>query len=132
MPFAGLEGVSDMSADPACLLPLAGGFVYFDKRGDVCKISAIGSVLDTEGDKDGTQMIQFGCPLSLPAAAQKVLRPRLHPVTLASLLQSGARSFAWIAAGEDLDGTLPSPPEYGAFAYIFTNPADNRYFPVAL
>eukprot|EP00321_Phaeocystis_globosa_P008645 CAMPEP_0118847456 /NCGR_PEP_ID=MMETSP1162-20130426/92975_1 /TAXON_ID=33656 /ORGANISM="Phaeocystis Sp, Strain CCMP2710" /LENGTH=759 /DNA_ID=CAMNT_0006779647 /DNA_START=476 /DNA_END=2755 /DNA_ORIENTATION=- len=186
---------------PAALLPLTGGFVYFDSHGGVCKIFAVSvhqphehavygtrtrsntpSVESTEITLTTTEpaqatepaeasetsscisfgaaasaalftvaagsatlirpaarVLQFEAPLPLPRAAQRALGDRLRPVTLAALLERGARRFAFITPGEELPGMVA--PLAGAFAYILDTTSDECderwraaggcYFPVA-
>ena len=135
----------------ACLLPLAGGFVYFDRSGSVCGINAVlgmkvngeenegDATGDTQDDKskviDGkfkSALLQFAAPQPLPARALEQLRlaDRLRPVTLAALLERGASQFAWILPGEKLDG-MKGGTQAGAFAYIMNDTAMSIFFAVA-
>ena len=149
-----------MPTNPAVLLPLAGGFVYFDAHGGVCKVFAVSARQPHEhavygtrtrsfpsGQDEGTvgaesevselrvekslsltaaasaahfavavrsaalgraRVLQFEAPLPLPRAAQRALGDRLRPVTLAVLLERGARGFAFITPGEEIDGDRDS------------------------
>ena len=105
-------------------MPLAGAFVYFDEKGKPCGVSSICGFVD---DKTGYSMLQFAAPIHLPQSAVKALGGRLQPVTLAPLLDKGAKTFGWIKPGEKLPD-LHAPPAAGAFAYVLDN--DAIYFPV--
>lgn len=119
-----------------CLLALAGGFLYFDASGALCAVNAISNVLDasqeddlnpdgsalTAGTGHASNLLQFAAPLPLTDAAVAELRDRMHPVTLAALLSTGATRFAWIRPSEALTG-MARPPPAGAFAYVFSEGA---------
>ena len=149
---ADAEEVADDSSQLAMLLRV-GAFVYFDVRGRVCKVNPLASVgFDAQAHSEAAgaaatgrrvQMLQFGPPEALPAAAVLGLQEqgRLCPVTLAALLHKGARYFAWIKPGEILPGMRPAleegasptqdaalPAPYGAFAYVW---GDDNGVPVA-
>ena len=132
--------------DRACLLPLAGGFVYFDADGEVCGVNAIlGQSHDLYGAdhyesekyksvRKKAHLLQFALPAPLPAATARALMApgarRMQPVTLEALSDRGALEFAWICPGEKLDGMKGGVPG-GAFAYLMKEGCENVYFPVA-
>jgi len=134
-----LESGADIASDTACLLPLAGGFVYLNQKDEICQINAVSALMVEQEEEHATtdgvkpSILQFSSPLALPRPAKAVLdqEGRLRPVTLAALLEVGVHSFAWINPFEDLEGTLSAPPSAGAFAYVFAEAGEDRYFPVA-
>lgn len=135
-----VAGFTYAEEDRACLLPLLGGFVYFDTAGTVCGVNAIlGQSHDLlESDRSETlkrtRLLQFGMPEVLPTAAARALMTpgarRMQPVTLEALANRGACEFAWVCPGEKLDGMKGGTP-MGSFAYLMKEGCDNYFFPVS-
>jgi hypothetical protein len=142
---------ADLSA-PSCLLALAGGFVYWDRALRIVAVNAISDVDEGRPDEAeaGTEprgallaapiaerkLLQFGPPLPLEtrgaegaATLRRLMAERMHPVTLASLIDRGASRFCWLGPGE-LSSLLAAPPKSGAFAYELQE-GGKCYFPVA-
>lgn len=92
-----------------------GGFLYFSEEGYILAANAVGP---------GHGLL-FGPPEPWRSEYTATLLKdhRFQPVTLTDLLHAGARYFAWIHAGEMLDGPDGpwTPTTHGAFVYLFDN-----------
>ena len=81
--------------NPACLVPLAGAFIYFNQSDEPCAISGICGLVDQLDEKTRQHsMLQFAAPIRLKQGTIAALGNRLQNVTLAPLLALGARKFA--------------------------------------
>eukprot|EP01006_Ploeotia_vitrea_P011480 TRINITY_DN30553_c0_g1_i1.p1 TRINITY_DN30553_c0_g1~~TRINITY_DN30553_c0_g1_i1.p1 ORF type:complete len:366 (+),score=23.94 TRINITY_DN30553_c0_g1_i1:87-1184(+) len=128
-PIAGMGQLSAVAVkrinkeDPRHSFLALGGFVYFDASGT--RLLQINGLAAGKG-------LYFSPPRPLPHDVCNVLlqQGRLQPVTVQAIQQTGAESFAWLTPGEQFDGCkdLPEPVPHGAFAYMYENTADSRYF----
>jgi voltage-gated potassium channel Kch len=112
-----------------CLLPLRGGFVYFDRHLKVVAINSFHGVPNPDHIPQDAAFLQFEKPLLLPQVAREALKNRWRPVTLKELRARGAMAFTWIGRGEALPGIESHPPPDGAFAYVLKG-GRSIYFPV--
>eukprot|EP00040_Diaphanoeca_grandis_P028765 m.167014 g.167014 ORF g.167014 m.167014 type:complete len:424 (+) comp31451_c0_seq1:358-1629(+) len=101
-----------------------GGYVYFNIKGEVLQVNAIGI---------GPGLF-FDGPHTLPMSELVELQKqgRMQPVSAGALRDTGAEYFCWLRPGEEqtLKG-LPVPVPDGAFCYDYCGDgSNNRYFRV--
>jgi len=104
----------------------------------VCAINVVAAFAENDDDEEEAaaasflaparspsgrvRKLTFAAPLALEDEVRAVLRERLRPVTLATLLDAGATEFAWIKPQEALPGLSAASVYAGAFAFFFKQP----------
>jgi len=106
-----------------------GGYLLLDGRGEVIGVQAI-----VQGESHPDQLV-FREPRSWRKEFTETLASdgRFQPVTLPSLLRTGAKEFCWINPGEELvSGTERwAPSEHGSFLYMMGGEHPHVYYPMA-